>query len=310
MTSRRPLRILTLLARHGTERYPDALSDVRAMFAHQMPDAAHRIVVIDNSLPPEHKSILASDVELIGSTNLVWEFSAWDRGTAHCGSLLEQFDFINLVTSAFKALDHAHLACFNERMLGLVRGRPAAVGHIDYFDSEVVCFGTRSQSWMRSSFIVLPPAQLRQLTSVTTVTDRSAIFSGDPAMPFKDDAPLSLEFRRYIVGWLTGDGTGQGAQWHSRFALNASTLGTFEDKTLAIINEHMLTQRLRALGCDAVDATWLALQAQSPNRDGILPTIPNWQDQIANRHRKRAPWPLRLLRSTRLSDLWRQRRSR
>src|SRR5262249_18335967 len=161
---------------------------------------------------------------------------------------------------------HRFMACFSVEMLSLVREIPAAVGQIDCFDSEVACFGTPWQSWLRSSFIVLPPSQLRQLRSVTTVVDRSAIFSGNPAEPFKDDAPLSPTFRRYIAGWLTGDGTGQGVQWHSRFSLDASTLDLFQDKTIAIINEHMLTQRLRALGCKIVDATWLAQQVQSIDR--------------------------------------------
>jgi len=304
MQSQRPLRILTLLARHGIERHANALSDVRALFATRMPDVAHQVLVIDNSLPPGHTSTLASDVELIGSDNLAWEFSAWDQGISHCSAQLEQFDFINLVTSAFKALDHAFLDCFSRRMLGLVREMPTAVGHIDCFNSEVVCFGTPSQSWLRSSFIVLPPSQLRLLKSVTTVIDRSAIFSGDPAMPFRDDAPLSPAFRGYIVGWLTGDGTGQGVEWHSRFSLDAGTLKLFEDKTLATINEHMLTQRLRALGCTIVDATWLARQTQLPSRDGILRTLPEWQDQITI-GRGRTAWPRRLLASVRISDLWR-----
>jgi hypothetical protein len=305
MTSQRPLRILTLLARHGTERYPNALSDLSAIFANRMPDVEHRILVIDNSLPPSHRSNLVSNVELIGSSNLAWEFSAWDQGIAHCGAMLEQFDFINLATSAFKALNHTFLDAFSTRMLCLVREMPVAIGHIDHFNSEVVCFNTPSQSWLRSSFIILPPAQLRQLKSATSVADRSAIFSGDPAAPFKDDAPLSPAFRDYIAGWLTGDGTGQGVGWHSVFSLNASTLGLFEDKTVAIVNEHMLTQKLRALGCEIVDATWLSQQARLPDREGNPRTIPAWQDQIASSRRARPAWPLRLLASARISALWR-----
>ena len=72
------------------------------------------------------------------------------------------------------------------------------------------------------------------------------------AAPFRADAPISDAYRRAILGWLTGDGTGQGVEWHSRFRLVESTLPLFESKTMAIMNEQLLTNRLRAQGWDDV----------------------------------------------------------
>ncbi len=257
MTARR-MRIVTLLARHGTDKYQHALREIRTLFAQQMPEVAHEVVVIDNALGREHHEQLAHRVTLIGGDNTAWEFSGWDRGVAHLGHRLDGYDFVHLATSAFRQLYVAYLDRFDADMLGLIAGRAAAVGHIDYYNSPVTLFGTRSQSWLRSSFVLLPPTELRLLGSLVSVTDRGKLFSGDPAAPFRIDAPLSASYRQNILGWLTGEGTGQGTEWHSRFKISEQTLGFFEDKTVAILNEQMLTNRLRAQGCSIVDATWLA----------------------------------------------------
>ena len=107
----------------------------------------------------------------------------------------------------------------------------------------------------------LPPAELKMLGSLISVAEPVGLFSGDPEAPFRPDAPLSENYRGYLLGWLTGEGTGQGVEWHSRFTLSHDTLPQFQDKVIAILNEHMFSIRLRAQGCAMVDATWLATRA-------------------------------------------------
>jgi hypothetical protein len=174
-------------------------------------------------------------------------------------------------------------------MLGLIRGRAAAVGHIDYYN-EPVTVGDRSlRSWLRSSFVFLPPVELRLLGSLVSIDDPRPFFSGDPDSPFRDDAPLSPDYRQYIVSWLTGRGTGQGVEWHSRFELTRETLSLFEAKTMAILNEQMMSSRLRAQGSALVDATWLAARCARLRDDETLGAIPGWRQQITQRDVDAAP---------------------
>jgi hypothetical protein len=115
------------------------------------------------------------------------------------------------------------------------------------------------------------------------VPDPALFFSGDPTSPFLANAPLSGNYRKYVLDWLTGEGTGQGTTWHSRFVLDAATLPFFEAKALAILNEHMLSIRLRRQSCQLVDATWLATEAaRRPAASSLVP-IPDWRDQLARR---------------------------
>lgn len=278
------LRIVTLLARHGDEKYRDALPDIQTLFAQQVPEAAHEVVVIDNALDRGHAEQLAPNAMLIGGDNAAWEFSAWDCGIARLGPRLEDCDFVHLATSAFRKLYTRYLDRFDADMLGLVAGRAAAIGHVDHFNDPVAFAGRGLQSWLRSSFVLLPPTELRLLGSLVSVTDRADLFSGDPAAPFCIDAPLSASYRQNIQGWLTGGGTGQGTEWHSRFTLSERTLPFFEDKAVAILNEQTLTSRLRAQGCAIVDATWLATCAgQSDPATRPLGAIPDWRVQVTSR---------------------------
>jgi hypothetical protein len=46
-------------------------------------------------------------------------------------------------------------------------------------------------------------------------------------------------------------------RWHSSLELTPDRLRAFEGKALAILNEHLLAIRLRALGCRLIDVNWL-----------------------------------------------------
>jgi hypothetical protein len=71
-----------------------------------------------------------------------------------------------------------------------------------------------------------------------------------------------------------------------RLQLNDETLHRFEAKAMAILNEQMLSARLRAQGGALVDATWLAtrLAANEP-----LGAIPGWRRQLTERDMDAAP---------------------
>jgi hypothetical protein len=203
---------------------------------------------------------------------------------------LDNYDLINLVTEAFRTLYTVYLQRFDEEMLQPVLWRAAAVGHVDYYNSPVVLFGRRFQAWLRTSFVFLPPTELKLLGPLVSLPQPDGIFSEDPQSPFLDDAPVSQRYQEYIINWLTGEGTGQGVQWHSRFKLCRENLSLFRDKALAIMNEHLFSVRLRAQGCALVDATWLATHTHSGRANGeSLAAIPSWRHQLVRRDTDAVP---------------------
>jgi len=284
------MRVLTLLVRRGTATFEHAIDDIEAFYARQMPSVEWDLLVIDNALPEGLEEKIGPNRMLIGGSNAQREFSSFDSGIAHLSRRLVRCDLVHLVTAAFRTLYTRYLDRIDEETLRFVLRRGAAVGHIDYYNKPVTIYGRQSQAWLRSSFLFLPPAELKILGSLVTVREHAALFTGDPTAPFRSDAPLSENYRRYLLGWLTGDGTGQGVQWHSRFVLSDDTLPLFQDKVLAILNESLLSIRLRAQGCAMVDATWLATRAK-PLKLASQPlgTIPSWRKQITERDTDPAP---------------------
>ncbi len=69
-----------------------------------------------------------------------------------------------------------------------------------------------------------------------------------PGAVFRPDAPLNQAYRDYVVEWLT-------RRWHSHFELGPATWGHFRAKVRAILNEAMLSIRLRQLGVRYVPAS-------------------------------------------------------
>jgi hypothetical protein len=276
------MRIVTLLARHATRQYADAIGNIDALFASQLPRLERDLVVVDTSLPQTYEKPLGSGRVLIGGSNESWEFSAWDRGLAYLGRRIHDYDFVHLATSAFKALESQYLDHFDEGVLALLANRAAALGHVDFYPEPVILLGQSSQAWLRSSWTFVPPSQLDLLGSLVSIDDRAAFFSGNPDSPFRPDAPLSANYQKYILDWLTGGGIWDGLAWHSRFRLTDEKLAYFEAKALAVMNEQTLSTRLRLQGCDMVDVTWLAQRRAGLAAGDSLGPIPGWRSQMAH----------------------------
>lgn len=276
------LRVLSLFVRHGVDKYTGAHDTLKDYYAAVLGDADVTTVIVDNALPEGRHGEQVDGAQLFGGANTVWEFSAWDTALKALRPSLMRYDYVHFVTSAYRQLYAAYIARIDTGMLLALQGRDIALGHIDFYNAPVRVLGRTSQGWLRSSFVFAPPATVRRLGPMVTLHEAREWFTGDPAAPFRADAPLSADFRALIIDWLTGEGTGQGSAWHSRFALNADTLGHFEAKSLAILNEHLLSLRLQAQGTALADATWMAVSLREGSEirpDGLI----DWRRQVAER---------------------------
>ena len=276
------LRVATLLVGHERPVYLEKARKIRVRLEESAPDSICEMVIIDNARPRiEFERIDASTV-VVGGDNSFREFSAWDRGLAQLARTSSNPDLIHFATSAYDALYSSYLDRFDSRVLDATRRSKVAVGHIDYYEDPIEILGRRSQPWMRTSYFFVPAEAVRAVGSLVSFEDPEILFSGDPADPFAGGAPICERYRRYIRSWLTGDGTGQGVVWHSRFDLTAETLPTFEAKAMAILNEHLLSLRLREAGWPIVDVTWLAGRLEAQAIEEIEWSRP-WEKQVRER---------------------------
>jgi hypothetical protein len=275
------MRVLSLVARNGVEKYPRAIEELEEIFATQLPRVHRATVVIDNARPAGSIEPLGDCTTVIGGDTALREFSGWDRGIEHVGASLGDYDLVHFATAAFNTLYVRYLQRFTPGVLDTAAARRACVGHIDFYNETVELGSFRSRHWIRSAFFMLPPSEVRILGRMLALTDGRPLFSGDPVTPFRADAPLCATYQRYITGWLRGDDIGQGTRWHSGFAVDHESLREFEQKTLAILNEQLLSIRLRAQGCPLVDVTWLDSVLKRTGRPPDLFTP--WAQQMADR---------------------------
>jgi hypothetical protein len=275
------VRILTILARFGTKRYPRAEQEIDEIFRQQLSSIDRTVVVVDNALSEGFREARGSR-SLIGGDNSAREFSAFDRAVEFVGPEIWHFDFVHFATSAFNTLYVRYLERFDAALLGAASGRPLCVGHIDCYNEPVTILGIETQHWIRTCFFFLRPLEVKMLGSLTTLSDRALFFGGSHETPFHSAAPISPRYRDYIMEWLTGGDIGQGVEWHSAISLTAGTLTTFEHKALSIMNEQLLGVRLRAMGCRLADVTWLAT-VLARGEASHIPWNIGWREQLRGR---------------------------
>ncbi len=276
------MRIVSLLARHGSQKYPNAELRLNEIYSKQLPEVERFTLIIDNALACDSVQQEDESLTLIGGDNSAWEFSAWDRGLRYLGERIWSFDLVHLVTSAFDSLYTAYLDRFDTRMLCAMVRRPLCLGHIDCYNEPVRLLSFRSQHWMRSSFLFTPPSEIMTLRSLVSLKEPVIMFGPSSDTPFAPNAEISANYQRYILDWLTGGDIGQGTTWHSQFALTPESLSLFQAKAAAIMNEHLLSIRLRAQATSLIDTTWLSGQLETRNAESIDWTTP-WKTQLASR---------------------------
>jgi hypothetical protein len=273
------MRVLVLFVRHGAERYSHALDELTGLYERRAPRLTRSTIVIDNALPAEWSKELGPDSLLIGGDNTWWEFSGWQRAIDQLGSEVKKYDVVHFVTSAFGTLYTDYLERFCPQIVELAAERPIAVGHIDYYPHPVRVGSFVSRHWIRSAFWLINPFELLRLRSLVSLDSGAELFASGGGWPFAATAPLSCGYQRLIQDWLTTDqGTGQGTTWHSRFALNETTRTLFQNKTVAILNEHLLSIRLRAQGTHLLDLSYLA---ETIDEGRPVPArCPHWRAQM------------------------------
>jgi hypothetical protein len=267
-SAQRPLRVVALMARYGDEKYPGALEDLLAFYERTLDRGdAVEVLVVDNRLPPSAAQAQQAPappspvraVHLAGGDNSAWEWSAWERGRALFADQIAGADLVHLVTDAFRNPPTQYLEDIDRTQLMECVERQFCLGSLDMYLTPHTAFEHSIQTWIRTCFFFLPPGALLRLGSLLSVTEPGPLFSGSPEAPFAQDAPMDPGLQQIFLDWLTGPGQ-FGVQWHSRFALSAQTLPLFQAKTVSLLNELLLSARLRAAGVTLVDASYLRLQ--------------------------------------------------
>ncbi|MCQ0029454.1 glycosyltransferase [Burkholderia glumae] len=273
------MKLLTLFVRYGDRDYEGAFKRLCQMYQ-RIGDLAYDALLIDTALPPGLHARLGPRVQLIGGDNTRREFSGWDTALAYLGPQIDQYDLVHVVTSAYENEYNGFYPYMSYGMFEFAaKNRDVALAHIDAYPAAARLLGRSFQTWGCSKFLIAAPERIRALGTFASPFPPELFFTSSRTAPFRQDAPLSRNYRQYLIDWLTGEGLPHG-QWHSVFELSDANLERFRAKAMSIIDEHGLAMRLRESGARIVDFTWL--HSRGLNHDGMQ--IPDECTQVVERN--------------------------
>ena len=267
------MRILCLFVRYGTIAHPNALADLDAWYERHGLRERRTLWILDNALSPEAApQVVAPGVVLRPGDNSAWEFSAWARALREADAEGVEADVVHFVTSAFNTLYTGYLQHFRPGMLDYVVARKVCLGHIDSHPVGFELEGRKFDSWVRTCFFFLSRSVALTVSPWVAYADPGRIFAAPDSIAFRGDAPLSPVYQQHITSWLHGEEIG-GHRWHSPVGQAPPEIRRFQQKTLAILNEHGLSMGLRDFGISLVDFCWLeSLSGVFPAPSAKLPS--------------------------------------
>lgn len=214
------------------------------------------VLMVDNGDEALPLTPLAANTFAVGGDNRFREFSGWQRGIDLLPRVAPKAQVLLLANDMFEKPGPSFLRDYaTPEILRRVRRKRQVIGRIDTTGHRYRVFEHTIEHWVCTNAFFLPrqaPGAIGGVVSVGREIDRflPASFPGAPpaedietlaAHFFHEDAPISPNYRCWLVEWLT-------RHWHSRFLPDQDTWDIFRNKVRNILNEALLTARLQAAG--------------------------------------------------------------
>jgi hypothetical protein len=219
------------------------------------------VCVVDNrpGLPPVAARI--PRLSLIAGENSEREFSGYEAGVRHLRRTGTSPELWVLANDRFAAYGLDYLWHVNQASLDVAASLLCAIGHVDSWPERVRLLGFDIPSWARSNLLVIPERSLRAMGSLVSVDTRRfhCLLPDAPLSPAEMADPALTLRRSFDVSWselttdcLTGVGTRVPWHWHQAGPLDQSSWPAFRGKVHSIVNEQLLSARLRQSGTPVV----------------------------------------------------------
>lgn len=204
--------------------------------------------------------------------NSQWEFSGWKRGVRLFNSLNIPADLALFVNDSFMNLScgdsdvYWFRNAFNSLTLKSLGNH--ALGHVYRYPADNAIKGWDCGLYLQTHAFVLPFRIISQL-QFTYLRDEELerlIPSSFSDRWFTDDDRLSAEFKEYIIRYLT-------CEWHSRRPFNAANWPILRGKTIAMINERLLSQDIVNQGCSLSHAARVSIWKGASRVESVVGAV-------------------------------------
>jgi len=212
------------------------------------------VCVVDNRPGISSTTVNVAPVSTIVGDNSAREFSGYQAGVRHLRSSGIAPDVWILANDRVDAygLDAVGLLC--DRTLDVAASLPCVLGQVDSWPAPSRLLGVDVTNWARSNLLVVPEHSLRSIGSLMTIDAREfdSLVSDDPpdsrtlANPALALQSLGTAWSALAAEWLTGVGSSLRSHWYGAAPLEPSIWSAYRGKVHSIVNEQLLSARLRA----------------------------------------------------------------
>jgi hypothetical protein len=213
-------------------------------------------MIIDNSICQNYFEKKTDDITIINGDNSEREFSAWQKGINTIKELNLNYDLILFINEAFLVYNDNYLLKHFKTAVRRCIKYNAVVGIFDKDEKN------RSLSvndyvftkWLRSNMFFVPKIIMDKFQSLILITKSEydkiipLVFPNNISSYkdcFTSDNTINELFKQKIYEWLT-------IVWHSKIDLNNDTWNIFRIKAKAILNEALISAKIRSLGFDII----------------------------------------------------------
>jgi len=256
------------------------------------------VCVVDNraGLPPVTTN--APRVAIAVGNNSAREFSGYDQGVRCLRAAGSSPDVWLLANDRLDAYGLDALALLSDHSLELAATLPCALGQVDVWPGRVQLLGFDVSPWARSNLLLVPDRALRSVGSLVSIDARQfgALVTESPPEPRAMRQParafenLGETWSTLAAEWLTGTGSRLRSHWYKAAPIEPSTWPELRAKAHSIVNEQLLSARLRRNGTPVLPLSLAATMGSLPStgvRAITSATIRRWPAAAASVARTR-----------------------
>lgn len=251
MLSREKKKLAVLYVYADKKRYPYTFNYLSRLIK-RINGFEITVVKIDNFNEKKGVRRLSASHYDIGGDNTYWEFSGWKKGLSFLKEQDIEVDWVLFVNDSFLNLPNLgyHLDFYKVRIntLLLYNMEDAVVGVIDTNMENHELLGRDVSTWIRSNLFAVPwrIAKTLELTFLDSSQIDAILPKAFTSEIFFEGKNLNSNLKRFLVKWITED-------WHGGCSPTPDNWNHLRAKLIAILNERLLTAKVRESGVPMVD---------------------------------------------------------
>jgi hypothetical protein len=255
------MKLVILYVQYKPKSYTGSFEQLKS-YVDKIPFCKKQYFIIDNEYEGDVVQEIGNEVSKIGGDNSSWEFSGWQKGLDFLNAQKIEYDLVLLCNNAFLMNDGSSLLeRYAARAAYLSYFLQSVVGRADSYGKEFQIESHKMKSWVCTNSFFIPRRFIQKIKSVITFNshdmERFLPVEYNSGEIFLKEAAISQWYMdKALIEWLTKN-------WHGSFSLSNNTWDIFSRKVHSILNEVVLTARLRESGARVLDYRW-------PNIIGLL----------------------------------------